>query len=73
LERTTREKLIRDPFAVGRGDVRCRWLFGLAIFHGAGPVSRAVSDGYGIAYSTIATAETTTAESGDAAKRILAR
>jgi hypothetical protein len=37
-------------------------LFGLAIFHDVGPVTRAVSDGYGIAYSTIATADTSTAQ-----------
>jgi hypothetical protein len=33
-------------------------LFGVVAFHGAGPVSRAVSDGYGIAYATTAKAET---------------
>lgn len=37
-------------------------LFGLAIFHNAGPVTRAVSDGYGVAYSTIGTARAATAE-----------
>jgi hypothetical protein len=40
-------------------------LFGLAIFHNAGPVSRVVSDGYGVAYGTIATARASTgAEAG---------
>jgi hypothetical protein len=37
-------------------------LFGLAVFHDAGPVTRAVSDGYGIAYATIAAADTSTAQ-----------
>jgi hypothetical protein len=37
-------------------------LFGLAIFHNAGPVTRAVSDGYGVAYSTIGTARAAIAE-----------
>ena len=33
-------------------------LFGAVAFHDAGPVSQAVSDGYGIAYATTAKAET---------------
>jgi len=33
-------------------------LFGVVAFHDAGPVSRVVSDGYGIAYATTAKAET---------------
>jgi hypothetical protein len=37
-------------------------LFGLAVFHDAGPVTRAVSDGYGIAYATIAAADTSAAQ-----------
>jgi hypothetical protein len=37
-------------------------LFGLAIFHNTGPVTRAVSDGYGVAYSTISAARAATAE-----------
>jgi hypothetical protein len=32
-------------------------LFGVVAFHDAGPVSRVVSDGYGIAYATTAKAE----------------
>ena len=36
-------------------------VFGLAIFHNAGPVSRVVTDGYGVASSTIATASATKA------------
>ena len=37
-------------------------LFGLAVFHDAGPVTRAVSDGHGIAYATIAAADTSAAQ-----------
>jgi hypothetical protein len=33
-------------------------LFGIVAFHDAGPVSQAVSDGYGIAYTSTAKAET---------------
>jgi hypothetical protein len=33
-------------------------LFGVFAFHDAGPVSQAVSDGYGIAHATNAKAET---------------
>jgi hypothetical protein len=33
-------------------------LFGVVAFHDAGPVSQAVSDGYGIAYTSTAKAET---------------
>ena len=33
-------------------------LFGVVAFHDAGPVSHAVSDGYGLAYATTAKAET---------------
>lgn len=45
-------------------------LFGVVAFYGAGPVTRAVSDGYGIGYSTLATADKST---GDTAKRFLIR
>lgn len=45
-------------------------LFGVVAFHDAGPITRAVSDGYGIRYSTIAAADTST---GETAKRILVR
>lgn len=37
-------------------------LLGLAVFHDAGPVTRAVSDGYGIPYTTIAAADTSAAQ-----------
>ena len=33
-------------------------LFGVVAFHDAGPVSQAVSDGYGVAYATTTKAET---------------
>ena len=33
-------------------------LFGVVAFHDAGPVSQAVSDGYGVAYATTVKAET---------------
>ncbi len=45
-------------------------LFGVVVFHDAGPVTQAVSDGYGIGDSTIATAN---APTGDTAKRVLVR
>jgi hypothetical protein len=57
---------MKDSFAIsllfGAAMYAVLGLFGLAIFHYVGPVTRAVSDGYGIAYSTIATADTSTAQ-----------
>lgn len=37
-------------------------LFGVVIFHGAGPITKALTDGYGIAYAAIATSEAATSE-----------
>ena len=57
---------MRNSFAIslllGAAMYAAAGLFGLAIFHNAGPVTRAVSDGYGVAYNTITIAQASTAE-----------
>jgi hypothetical protein len=53
---------MKNPFAIslllGAAMYAAVGLFGLAIFHSAGPVTQAVTDGYGVAHSTIAISET---------------
>ncbi len=57
---------MRNSFAIslllGAALYAAAGLFGLAIFHSTGPVTRAVSDGYGVAYGAIGTARAATAE-----------
>lgn len=57
---------MKDLFAIsllfGAAMYAAVGLFGHAVFNDVGPVTRAVSDGYGVAYNTIATADTSTTQ-----------